>query len=90
MPTGCTEITGQTTGTYTPVNADQGTLDVRVGDATLTLSWARGQTLMLPASRLRSGMAIEIEYLRGSSGLMLRKLKTPMSPTQSVTQKGKP
>ncbi len=63
-------------GTLLSVNADQGTLDVRVGDATLTLSWARGQTLMPPASRLRSGMAIEIEYLRGSTGLMLRKLKT--------------
>ena len=77
-------------GTLLSVNADQGTLDVRVGDATLTLSWARGQTLIPPASRLRTGMAVEIEYLRGSTGLMLRKLKTPMSPIQSVTQKEKP
>ena len=63
-------------GTLLAVDADRKLLTVRVGDASLTLSWEDAKTLMPPSSQLRSGMAVDIEYLRGSTGLMLRKLKT--------------
>lgn len=62
-------------GTLLSVNADQKTLDVRVGSDTLTLIWANDQTLMPDLEQLRMGMGGEIEYQRGSNGLMLRKLK---------------
>ena len=36
---------------------------------------APGQTLMPAIGQLRSGMVVEIEYQRGSNGLLLRQLK---------------
>lgn len=62
-------------GTLLNLDTTNKTLDVRVGADTLSLTWNASQTLMPPTGQLRSGMAVEIEYQRSSTGLMLRKLK---------------
>jgi len=62
-------------GVLMGVDSTTKTVEVRVDNATLTLIWTSGQTLMPSITALRSGMSVEIEYQRGSSGLMLRKIK---------------
>lgn len=52
LPTGCTEITGQTTGTYTPVNADQGNFII----AKITATNAANKTSERSSARFTSSV----------------------------------
>ena len=63
-------------GKILSVDAAHKTLDIRVGNSTLSLAWNPSQTLMPPVTQLLAGLSVEIEYQRSSTGLMLRKIKT--------------
>lgn len=62
-------------GKLVSVDAVHKTLDVRVGNSTLSLDWNTNQTLMPPWAQLTAGLSVEIEYQRSSTGLTLRKIK---------------